>query len=71
MDRTEDQSVPAARTLVAALPHLIAQAEAGNLFVSAFMLRSALNDARKLVSEAERRCGRVASTAELIGHGGE
>lgn len=71
MDRIEQQSIPAARVLVDALPWLIEQAEAGKLALSAFMLRSALTEARKLVHEAEGRCGRIASTTDFLRHLGE
>lgn len=67
MDRNDDQSITSARALVSELPGLIARAEAGRLAIPAFMLRTAFAEARKIVAQAEGRCGRAAPADDFLG----
>ncbi len=58
--------VPAARALLDALPALIAQARAGGLMVPVYCMGLALDEARRVVDEAEGRSSRIISTVEWL-----
>ncbi len=64
MSGLRSDPVPAARALLDALPALIAQARTGGLMVPVYCMGLALDEARRVVDEAEGRSSRITATVE-------
>jgi len=64
MSGLRSDPVPAARALLEALPALIAQARTGGLTVPVYCMGLALDEARRVVDEAEGRSSRTTATVE-------
>ncbi len=64
MSGPRSDPVPAARALLEALPALIAQARTGGLTVPLYCMGLALDEARRVVDEAEGRSSRITATVE-------
>ena len=62
MSGPRSDPVPAARALLAALPALIEQARTGGLTMPVYCMGLALDEARRVIDEAEGRSGRIMST---------
>ncbi len=63
--------VPAARALLEALPTLIEQARSGGLTMPVYCMGLALDEARRVVDEAEGQSSRIMSTVEWLRRPGD
>ncbi len=64
MSGPRSDPVPAARALLEALPALIAQARSGGLTMPVYCMGLALDEARRVVDEAEGRSSRITATVK-------
>ena len=71
MSGPRSDPVPAARALLEALPALIAQAGSGGLTMPVYCMGLALDEARRVVDEAEGQSSRIMSTVEWLRRPGD